>query len=104
MIFSTGLVLCLKLLHSICSMKKSFTSLGEGSCTSHDDAFEPLSDSDIKQLLIKSSDAFCELNTMQCWLVKKCQAELTQVIRNILNISPEAGVFPQSMKAAPLKI
>ena len=40
---------------------------------------------------------------MPTWLVKKCQAELIKVIRNIVNISLKAGVFPQSMKAALLK-
>ena len=37
------------------------------------------------------------------WLVKKCQAELTKVIRNIVNISPKAGVFPQIHESCPVK-
>ena len=84
-------------------MKKSFTSLDEESRTSHMEAFAPLSDSDIKQLLMKSSNAFCELDPMPTWLVKKCQAELIKLIRKIVNISLKAGVFPQAMKAALLK-
>ena len=45
-------------------MKKFFTSLGEESCISHMEAFEPLSDSDSKKLLMKSSNVFCELDPM----------------------------------------
>ena len=64
------------------------------------EAFEPMSDSGIKQLLIRSSNAFCELDSMPAWLVKNCQAELIKAIINIVNISLKARVFPQSMKAA----
>ena len=88
---------------SLCSMKKSFPSLGEECCTSYMEAFVPLSDSDIKQLAMKTSNAFCEVDPMPMWLVEKCQAELIKVITSIANISLKAGIFPQSMKAAPLK-
>ena len=67
------------------------------------EASEPLSDNDIKQLLMKVSNAFCELEPLPIWLVKKCQAELITVIRSIVNISLKAGVFPQSMKPVLLK-
>ena len=67
------------------------------------EAFEPLSDSDIKQLLMKSSNVFSELDPMPAWLVKKCQTELIKAIRNIVSISLKAGFFSQSMKAALLK-
>ena len=56
------------------------------------EAFEPLSDSDIKQLLMRSSNAFCELDPIPAWLVKKCQIEVIKVIRHIVNISLNLGV------------
>ena len=42
--------------------------------------FKSLSDGDIKPLLLKPSDAFCELDRMPTWLVKKCRDDLTKVI------------------------
>ena len=78
---------------SLCSMRKSFTILGEESCTPLLEAFERMSDSDIKKLLMKSSNAFYEPAPMTTWLIKKCQAELTKAVRNIVNISLKAEVF-----------
>ena len=48
----------------LCSIKKSFKSLGEESCTSLMETFEPLSDSYNKELLMKSSKTFSELDPM----------------------------------------
>ena len=67
------------------------------------EAFELLSDSDIKQLVMRSSNTFCKLDPIPTWLVKKCQGEPIKVITNIVNISQKAVVFPQSIKAALLK-
>ena len=64
------------------------------------ETFELLSNSDIKQLLMKSSNAFFELDAILPWLVKKCQVKLIKVIRKTVNF-PE--IFPQSVKASLLK-
>ena len=52
---------------------------------------------------MKSSDAFCELDPVPTWLVKKCQAELIKIIKSIVNISLKAGIFPESAKTDLLK-
>ena len=64
------------------------------------DTFEPFTETDIRQLLNKSSNAFCALDPMPTWLVKDC---LDVPITNIVNKSLSLGVFPRSMKAALVK-
>ena len=64
---------------------------------------EPLSDSDIKKLLMWPSNDFCELDTMPAWLIKQCQIEQVTVTRNTVHVSLKTWVFTQSMKAALLK-
>ena len=55
----------------------------EESCTSIMDSFDCLSVSEIKQLLKRSSNAFCEADPMPSWLVKECQDILIGPIANI---------------------
>ena len=62
-----------------------------------------MSDSDIKRLLMRSSNAFSGLDPIQTWLVKKRQSELITVIRNIVNISLKPRVLPPCTKGALLK-
>ena len=62
-----------------------------------------MSDSDIKRLLMRSSNAFSGLDSIQTWLVKKRQSELITVIRNIVNISLKPRVLPPCTKGALLK-
>ena len=78
--------------------------LGEKFCTTLMEVFEPLSDHDIKQLLMRSSNVFCELDHIPVWVVQKHSTELIEVVRNIVNISLKAGIFPQSIKAVLLNI
>ena len=78
-------------------------SSDEESSTSIMDTFDPLSVTEIKQLLKRSSDAFWEADPMPTWFVKECQDILICLIAKILNTSLSSGVFPLSMKAALLK-
>ena len=81
-------------------MNSSFLQVGEESWTSLFEVFEPLSDSDIKQLLRRPSNVFWEHDPMPTWL-DKCQAEQTTVIRNFVNISPK-NEFSNNVKVAML--
>ena len=74
-------------------MNNSVTSLDEESCTSPMEAFDSLSESDIEQLMMKCSNAFCERDPVPL-----------KVIRNILNISLRAQGFPQPMKTTLLNL
>ena len=72
-------------------------------CHSSLSTFDALSQSDIKKLLNKSSNAFCDLDPMPTWLVKECQDILILPITKIINDSMSMGFFPDSMKIAHVK-
>ena len=55
------------------------------------DTFEPFTETDIRQLLKRSSNAFCAVDYLDV---------LISPITNIVNKSLSLGVFPRSMKAA----
>jgi len=67
------------------------------------DIFYPFTESDIRQLLNRSPNAFCAVDPMPTWLVKDCLDVLISPITNIINKSLSLGVFPRSMKAALVK-
>ena len=64
------------------------------------DTFEPFTETDIRQLLKRSSNAICAVGPMPTWLVKDYLDVLISPITNIVNKSLSLGVFPRSMKAA----
>ena len=98
---------CQKILNIHSGFQSSTLSQGkplvEESCISMMDTFEPFTETDIRQLLKKSSNAFCAVDPMPTWLVKDCLDVLINPITNIVNKSLSLGVFPRSMKAALVK-
>ena len=72
--------------------------LVEESCISMMDTFDPFTETDIRQLLKRTSNAFCAVDPMPTWLVKDCLNVLINPITNIVNKSLSLGVFPRSMK------
>jgi len=64
------------------------------------DRFEPLTETDIRQLLKTSFNAFCAVDPM---LVKECLDVLITPITKIVNKSISLDVFPRSKKAAFVK-
>ena len=70
----------------------------EESCISVKDTFEPFTETDIRQLLKRSSNAFCAVDPMPTWLVKDCW--ITNIVNKLLSLA----VFPRSMKAALVKL
>jgi len=76
------------------------TPLVEESCISMMDTFEPFTETDIRLLLRKSSNAFGAVDPMPTWLVKDCLGVLINPITNIVYESLSLGVFPRSMKTA----
>ena len=57
--------------------------LVEESCIAMMDTFEPFTETDIRQLLKKSSNAFCAVAPRPTWLVKHCLDVLISPITNI---------------------
>ena len=62
------------------------------------DTFEPFTESDIRQLLNRSSNAFRAVDPIPTWLVKDCLDVLISPIITIVINSLYLGVFPRSMK------
>ena len=67
------------------------------------DTFKPFTETDIRQLLKKSSNAFCAVHPKPTWLLKDCLDVLISPITNIVNKLLSLGAFPRSMKAALVK-
>ena len=67
------------------------------------DTFEPFTETDIRQLLKMSCNAFCAVDPMPTWLVKYCLSFLISSITNIVNKSLYLGVFSRTMKALRVK-
>lgn len=85
------------------SSEIQYTPPTEPTCTSVMSRFEPLSRKEVKELLSKSSNAFCDLDPIPTWLMKECQHVLIAPVTDIVNLSLSKGVFPASMKAAIVK-
>ena len=69
--------------------------LEEKSCISKIDKIEPLIEINIRQLLKRSSKAFCAVDLMPTLLVKRCQEVLISSMTNTVNKSLSLG-FPKT--------
>ena len=64
------------------------------------DSFTPMQQCSIMQLLKKSGSTTCGLDPLPTMLLKKCSDELSPVITQIVNLSLQAGCFPNLLKHA----
>jgi len=98
---------CQKILNIHSGFQSSTLSQGkplvEESCISMMDTFEPFSETDIRQLLKRSSNAFCAVDHIPTCPVKDCLDVLISPITNKVNNLFSLGVLPGSMKDAPVK-
>ncbi|CAB3987345.1 Hypothetical predicted protein, partial [Paramuricea clavata] len=67
---------------------------------SHFDAFEPLSEDDVRKLVVDSHKKSCYLDPVPTDFLVKCLDMLLPVITKIINISLETGYFPRDWKEA----
>ena len=67
------------------------------------ESFTPVSDQEIHDIIMQSSNASCELDPIPTWLVKLCSNELTPILTKIINLSLEEGHVPDAWKIALLK-
>ena len=67
--------------------------LVDESCISMMDTCKPFTETDIRQLLKRSSNTFCAVDPMPTWLVKDCLDVLINPNTNILNKPLSLGVF-----------
>ena len=63
----------------------------------------PLSEEEVYNIIIKSSNATCSLDPIPTWLLKLCARELTPVIIKMINLPLSEGHAPDSWKVAILK-
>ena len=67
------------------------------------ESFAPVSDQEVHDIIMQSSNASCELDPIPSWLVKLCSNELTPILTKIINLSLEEGHVPDAWKIALLK-
>ena len=67
------------------------------------ESFTPVSDQEVHDIIMQSSNASCELDPIPTWLVKLCSNELTPILTKIINLSLEEGHVPDAWKIALLK-
>jgi hypothetical protein len=67
---------------------------------SHFDAFELLSEDDVRKLVVDSHKKSCYLDPVPTDFLVKCLDVLLPVITKIINISLETGYFPRDWKEA----
>ena len=61
-----------------------------------------LSEEEVYNIIIKSSNATCSLDPIPTWLLQLCARELTSVIMKMINLSLSEGNVPDSWKVAIL--
>ena len=66
------------------------------------ETLRPLSEEEVYNIIIKSSNATCSLDPIPTWLLKLCACELTPVIMKMINLSSSEGHVPDSRKVAIL--
>ena len=74
--------------------------LSEASTTSHLSTFQPVTTSEITDLVVKSACKSCMLDPIPTGLVKDNVSILAPVIADIVNLSITTGVFPSAFKKA----
>ena len=62
--------------------------------------FEPVTVTEVLDVLKRSPSKHCALDPVPTWLVKRAAAVLAPVIRDMCNASLQAGVLPESQKLA----
>ena len=66
-------------------------------------SFRQLTEEEIRDIIMNSSNATCKLDPIPTWLVKLCVDELKTVITKIFNMSLHDGYVPEAWKVALLQ-
>ena len=65
--------------------------------------FDVLSEEEVSDIIMGSSNASCQLDPIPTWLLKLCGSELIPVITKMINLSLQQGQVPDSWKAALIR-
>ena len=64
--------------------------------------FRLTSEVEIKEIIIKSPNKSCDLDSLPTWLLKKCEDQPTPLITAIVNTSMDESVMPSCLKPATI--
>ena len=64
------------------------------------DKFIQVSEVEVRNIIMSSSNASCHLDPFPTWLVKKCVDQLAPLITKMINSSLESGTVPENWKVA----
>ena len=62
--------------------------------------FSPVSETQVRNLILASSNSSCQLDPTPTWLLKKCVNVLAPIIIRMINSSLVSGCVPDSWKIA----
>ena len=62
--------------------------------------FKPLSEDDVKKLVLKSKSAYCDLDPIPTPLLKECIHVILPLLTRMINLSLQTGIFPMEWKLA----
>ncbi len=65
--------------------------------------FKPLSEADIRKIILQSSNSSCELDPVPVWLLKDYLDHILPIITSIVNSSYDLAVMPEKLKYAILR-
>ncbi len=65
--------------------------------------FEPATDEEVMQILVKSPSSTCELDPIPTWLIKECANDIVPFLTCIINKSLDTGIFPSECKLAYIR-
>ena len=65
--------------------------------------FDVLSEEEVSDVIMGSSNTSCQLDPIRTWLLKLCRSELTPVITKMINLFLQQGQVPDSWKAALIR-
>ncbi len=67
------------------------------------DKFSPLDQEQVKKLVFKASNKFCDLDPMPTYIIRDCIDEILPLLTKIINTSLSLGEMPSKLKTAIIK-
>ncbi len=60
--------------------------------------FNELTQEQVKELVFKAPNKFCELDLMPTWMIRDCIDEVLPLLTTIINMSLSLGEMPKDLK------
>ena len=65
--------------------------------------FKALNEDEVRELVKKSPNKYCELDPLPTWILRDCLEEILPILTKIINLSLQLGDMPTSLKHAIIK-